>query len=267
MYICRRPDDGKRSLSFIGNGISDYLDGLFLKGYENLARPALEIIVDSQREWDVCEFVDLQPGSPILQSEIPDGLRQERGTSNLCPVLASLQDVPNRMRHNLDYYRNRAAKAGGFSVELVQQADLQSMLERMLRLLGSRAESRCEGRADLRDVTVQQTLRDSAPQMLRAGLLRMYTLRIDGKAAGEYLGFYDRRTRRALHFANACEDSFAPFSPSTLLIGHAIEQAFEEGALAFDFLRGREPYKYAWGAQDTETEYVRLYKARLGPAE
>jgi CelD/BcsL family acetyltransferase involved in cellulose biosynthesis len=35
-----------------------------------------------------------------------------------------------------------------------------------------------------------------------------------------------------------------------LALGHAIEAAKAEGAASFDFLRGREPYKYAWGARD-----------------
>jgi CelD/BcsL family acetyltransferase involved in cellulose biosynthesis len=32
-----------------------------------------------------------------------------------------------------------------------------------------------------------------------------------------------------------------------------IEEAVREGARAIDFLRGREDYKYRWGAKDRET--------------
>jgi ribosomal protein S18 acetylase RimI-like enzyme len=35
-----------------------------------------------------------------------------------------------------------------------------------------------------------------------------------------------------------------------LVFDHAIRQAMDEGAVAFDCLRGREAYKYRWGAQD-----------------
>jgi CelD/BcsL family acetyltransferase involved in cellulose biosynthesis len=34
------------------------------------------------------------------------------------------------------------------------------------------------------------------------------------------------------------------------MIGHAIEQAVIEEATEFSFLRGREKYKYQWGAVD-----------------
>ena len=39
-------------------------------------------------------------------------------------------------------------------------------------------------------------------------------------------------------------------SPGVQIIAHAIEQAIAEGATSFDFLRGGESYKYAWGAVD-----------------
>ena len=39
-------------------------------------------------------------------------------------------------------------------------------------------------------------------------------------------------------------------SPGTLLLGAMLEQAQAEGRTEVHFLRGRESYKYAWGAQD-----------------
>jgi CelD/BcsL family acetyltransferase involved in cellulose biosynthesis len=39
-------------------------------------------------------------------------------------------------------------------------------------------------------------------------------------------------------------------SPGTLLLAHSIETAIAEGATSFHFLRGREAYKYSWGAAD-----------------
>jgi CelD/BcsL family acetyltransferase involved in cellulose biosynthesis len=50
----------------------------------------------------------------------------------------------------------------------------------------------------------------------------------------------------------------AALSPGALLLGHAIEAAVREGAVAFDFLRGREAYKLRWGARDTHTHRRRL---------
>ena len=39
-------------------------------------------------------------------------------------------------------------------------------------------------------------------------------------------------------------------SIGTVILAHAIDEAVREGCITFDFLRGAEDYKYAWGAQD-----------------
>ncbi len=47
-------------------------------------------------------------------------------------------------------------------------------------------------------------------------------------------------------------------SPGMLLVGQAIEAAIAEGIAHADFLRGRETYKYFWGAEDCPTFRRRL---------
>ena len=42
------------------------------------------------------------------------------------------------------------------------------------------------------------------------------------------------------------------------MIGHAIAAARAEGLRSFDFLRGGEAYKYAWGAVDEPAAGRRL---------
>jgi CelD/BcsL family acetyltransferase involved in cellulose biosynthesis len=69
-----------------------------------------------------------------------------------------------------------------------------------------------------------------------------------------FYGFADTRpggTTYAYH--SAFDPLFEDLSPGTLIIAHAIEEALREGAVRFDFLRGREPYKYLWGTQDRAT--------------
>jgi Acetyltransferase (GNAT) domain len=45
---------------------------------------------------------------------------------------------------------------------------------------------------------------------------------------------------------------------TALVIDYAIRAAVREGAAEFDFLRGREAYKYRWGATDRLTYRRRL---------
>ncbi|WP_438035696.1 GNAT family N-acetyltransferase [Sorangium sp. So ce204] len=46
--------------------------------------------------------------------------------------------------------------------------------------------------------------------------------------------------------------------PGVVMLASAIEHAAREGARTVDFLRGREPYKYDWGAVDRWTFRRRL---------
>jgi CelD/BcsL family acetyltransferase involved in cellulose biosynthesis len=62
-----------------------------------------------------------------------------------------------------------------------------------------------------------------------------------------------RPQRRCYYYIGGFDPRFAALGPGTLLIAHAIEQARLEGAAAFDFLRGAEPYKYRWGAASRPT--------------
>lgn len=51
-------------------------------------------------------------------------------------------------------------------------------------------------------------------------------------------------------YQSGWDPAFARHSMGSVLVMHALERAADEGARTFDFLRGREPYKYRFGARD-----------------
>jgi CelD/BcsL family acetyltransferase involved in cellulose biosynthesis len=87
----------------------------------------------------------------------------------------------------------------------------------------------------------------------------MYALRLEGRTAAVFHGFAARD--RTSYYLSGFDPAFERFSPGTLVVGHAIEEAAREGAAEFDFLRGGEPYKYRWGARDRPCYAVRLGSA------
>ena len=92
---------------------------------------------------------------------------------------------------------------------------------------------------------------DVAGGFLKQKMLRLYMLHLGTKIAAALYLFMHRR--RAYYYLGGFDPEFKAFSPGMLLIGHAIEKAVLENAEEFDFLRGRESYKYAWGAVDRAT--------------
>jgi CelD/BcsL family acetyltransferase involved in cellulose biosynthesis len=84
--------------------------------------------------------------------------------------------------------------------------------------------------------------------MLDVGMLRMFALRVGERFVGVFYGFADRST--TYYYLSGYDPTFERFSVGNVMVAHAIEQAARGGATTFDFLRGAEDYKYAWGAKD-----------------
>jgi CelD/BcsL family acetyltransferase involved in cellulose biosynthesis len=59
------------------------------------------------------------------------------------------------------------------------------------------------------------------------------------------------------------DPAYVDFSPGMLVLEAVIRDALAEGRSRVDFLRGREKYKYAWGAQDQPTFRVIVQKPAL----
>jgi CelD/BcsL family acetyltransferase involved in cellulose biosynthesis len=74
--------------------------------------------------------------------------------------------------------------------------------------------------------------------------------------AAVYYGFV--ANGRAYYYLSGFDPSFERLSPGTLIVHHAIQEAVREGAGEMDFLRGREAYKYGWGARDRAKRRLRL---------
>ncbi|MBX6324103.1 MAG: GNAT family N-acetyltransferase, partial [Rhodospirillaceae bacterium] len=182
------------------------------------------------------------------------GSRETVRSGGSCPVLplaGAGEDlrgvVPARKRRKLRMARARARRRGGFAARAVAPAELDAWLSVLFRLHRARWQDRGEAGV-LADAAVRRFHHAAAPRLMAAGLLRAWVVTIGGVPAGAYYGLHHRE--RACAYLGGFDPAFAAESPGTILIGHAIEQALREGAREFDFLRGREPYKYEWGAAD-----------------
>jgi CelD/BcsL family acetyltransferase involved in cellulose biosynthesis len=96
--------------------------------------------------------------------------------------------------------------------------------------------------------TVRAFHRAAAPALLKSGLLRMHALSVAGRTAAIYYGLH--AGDRAFYYIGGFDPEFSAISPGTLAVASAMQAAVDEGATAFDFLGGREAYKYAWNAID-----------------
>lgn len=103
----------------------------------------------------------------------------------------------------------------------------------------------------LDDARLRAFLHDAGRALLDAGMLRLFELYAGDVWLASYFAFFAQR--RLYAYLPGFDPDFARVGPGVLIVGHMIRAAENEGAVAFDFLRGREPYKYRWGARKIPT--------------
>jgi len=260
--LYRLDEPGIRKLLPVGAGTTDHLDALLEPGVA--VGPLLQAALDRARAGgvDVCDLIEVPPGS-ALHGIAPRGWHVRWAAGEPCPVLtlpATIAElagvVPGNTLRKVRMNRNRAARAGGFTIETAGPATVQSMLSELARLHQARWTAQGEAGA-FSDPAVLAFQRDAVPALLQAGALRLQTLRIgDAVAAACYTLLAGRD--RILFYLSGFDAAHAFVSPGTLLLASIIEQAITEGRREANFLRGREAYKYAWGGLDRLNMACRL---------
>jgi CelD/BcsL family acetyltransferase involved in cellulose biosynthesis len=257
-------ESSRRKLLPVGIGNSDWLDAICLPGRERqVAGALLSAIARRAERFDVCDLQPLASDSPLLKATAA-GLADERIALEPCPLLrlAGAGDeleasLPTSRRSKLRYYRRRAEAAGQVRFETAQAASLNELLEAFCALHTARWER--QGLPGvLADEAVRAFHRQAAPALLKEDLLRLHALCLDERIVAVFFGLF---AKRRLHFyLSGFDPDVGALGVGTLVIRHAMEEAAREGAREFDFLRGREAYKYRWGASDRPS-----YGRRLRP--
>jgi CelD/BcsL family acetyltransferase involved in cellulose biosynthesis len=243
---------GRRLLP-VGISVSDHHDVLVDPADAQEVGAALvrEALLRSDA-WDRWEWEELLPDAAALTLSFAPQCRVEAAAQSACPVLQLTGDtlagcVPVRKRRDVSQARNRARRRGPFHVEQTGEDNLERALDHLFRLHARRWETRGEAGV-FADGRVRSFHRDAAAGLLAEGLLRLYVLRIAGCVAAVFYGFCHRA--RMYGYLTGLDPAFEYESPGVIIIAHAIEQALAEGVQEFHFLRGREAYKYRWGAVD-----------------
>lgn len=228
----------------LGAGTTDHCD-LLGTGADTL----LAALLDDRP----AELLAVPPGSPLRDVAVPPGWTIRWQAADSCPALvlprsmdALLAAMPHTAR-KLRMNRNRAARAGTVAIRTATAETLADDLATLIRLHQSRWVPQGEP-GSLSDPLVLAFHADSAPRLLRAGLLRLQILTVDGAPAA---AIYALLSAGRIHFyLSGFDAAHTVISPGSLLLAAMMEQAIGEGRHEADFLRGRESYKYAWGAQD-----------------
>src|SRR5512146_215857 len=257
LFLCRgAADDGWELLG--GEEVSDSLDAVVAAGLEGAF---WSDVLGSPREMlaeGPIRMPNLVEGAPSL-SVLP-GICRERGVAfaveetDRSPVIPRPESFENyierlgkKERHELRRKLRRAGESDprlsfrvtGTAEELTR--DFPSFLE-LHR--GSHPE-----KERFMDDRMAAFFREVAEGFLSAGLLRLAFLR---GAEGDIASAFQIEHDGALLLYNSGFDSAAGarLSPGMVLLARCIEDAIRTGFQEYDFLRGRERYKYDLGGRD-----------------
>lgn len=248
-----------------GDDVSDYLDVIAAAGTEaDVWEAFLEHRAAAPAAW---ELRGIRAASPTLEV-LPRlaaargiGVRVER--EERCPVLALpaswdayLAELDGKDRHELRRKMRRLERERP-GARVWSEGGPAGWDGALTRFLALHRQSRT-GKARFMDERMERFFREATGALAGAGWARLWFLEApDGPLASflciEYGG--------AVSLYNSGFDpAHARLAPGIVLLAHVIGDAIERRVPVFDFLRGEEPYKYAFGpvAQD-------LFVVRLDP--
>lgn len=266
-YVYREPGAPERRLLPIGVSTTDYLGGVFAPSCTDEDVEAGLRTLLSEGQWDEMIATQLRPGARMLRAmpKLHPGL--ECFPTEFCSRTPALRlaELPQKIRRNAMYYRNRAQRQGELELTVADSSNWQEAFEALVRLHRERWQTRGE-EGVLSDHRVLSMHREAMPLLLAAGLLRLCCLRLNGEIIAVLYSLIDppeREDRREYFYLTAYSPAHAELRPGTLLIALAMERAVTEGVRTVDMLRGEEAYKQIWHMERTPTFG---FKAQRRPA-
>jgi CelD/BcsL family acetyltransferase involved in cellulose biosynthesis len=257
--------DHGTSLTFLGDyNVADYMDGAAEK---RCADELLGELWDSAWEtlsWDHLELRHVPSTSPTISAieRVAEhhGFHVTIQPDEVCPVAllcsswdAYLQMLSKKQRHEIRRKLRRAQEEVEWEWRTARSQD---DLDRDLEVYFVLHELSVHDKVRFMTSDMRAFFRGLARELLRLGYLRLSIFRRDGVDSAATMSFLHRD--RWLLYNSGYDPAQATQSPGIAAVAHAMMDAIEERAVAFDFLSGRELYKYQFGASDTHTRRVSL---------
>jgi CelD/BcsL family acetyltransferase involved in cellulose biosynthesis len=246
-----------------GIDVSDYLDLIAAAGTE---APVWEALLErraaASAPW---ELRGIRAGSPTL--EVLPRLATARGVTartereERCPVLvlpgswdAYLEGLDGKNRHELRRKMRRLDREQP-GTRVWSEATSSGWDAALTRFLALHRQSKV-GKARFMDQAMEGFFREATAALAAAGWARLWFLESPGGVLATFLcveyggavGLYN----------SGFDPAHARLAPGIVLLAHVIRDAIERQIAVFDFLRGEEPYKYAFGPTPRDLFAIRI---------
>jgi CelD/BcsL family acetyltransferase involved in cellulose biosynthesis len=241
----------QRQLTLVGSGISDYLEPAIKYEYREEVVGWVANFLRSETDWDICNWQDLSADTP-LQNLAHFGLDLEKLPETDCSEI-SLRGTfegfwerrPHGLRRNFRRYSDKARTIDTPLFRVSTGSDPEA-LEALIELHARRWQRQGEAGIIVANKSAN-FLRDVVAQFAGRDMLRFFSLRFQGTIAAVILAFPFRN--KLYSYLSAFDPEYEHLSFGTVLLHDSLKYAFECGYESWNFLRGRERYKFDWGAE------------------
>ena len=241
---------GRRQLTLIGSGISDYLEPPILSEYRTAVIESLSQHLDEWTEWEVLNWQDLSADSAFRSMAADCGLSLESDAPcSLVSLTGSFEAYwlarPGHLRQNTRRDRAKAESKVSMVFEVVEDAN-DELLGSILDLHTARWKT--HGLPGMVEANhSKEFLMEAGTALGERDMLRIAMLRIDDEI-GAAVVLLKRKTK-LYNYLTAFDPAYAELGLGRSLLFECFRYAYAHGYTAWDFLRGEEPYKKWWGAE------------------
>ena len=233
---------GRRQLTLIGSGISDYLEPAIAPERHREVIEELRRYLTQTPDWDICDWQDLGADTPLA------GLARVQDDTPCAEIklTGSFEDYWTKrgkdLRRNLRRYGERADKVS--TTEFAVTAD-RALVDDLIRLHGDRWRRHGEA-GTIASNNSAEFLREVSRQFARADILRLFSLRFHSEIVAISVGFLWRN--RLYSYLSAFDPQYEILGFGRKLLYESLRHAYEQHYTAWNFCRGEEPYKFSFGA-------------------
>lgn len=187
----------------------------------------------------------------------------EQDVEDVCPRVdltggydAYLSRLPGKYRHELGRKARKLARdAGALEVVRIPGDEVVDRLDAFLDMAGETEPGKAGFFA--KD-EVRTWFAALAEEFVDEDVFRLHQLDVGGMPAAATVSLVQGREWGL--YNSAFDPTLRQLAPGMVLVGELIKVAAEEGCEVFDLLRGDEPYKYRFGAEDRSVERVTIVR-------
>lgn len=243
--------DGRRQLTLLGSGISDYLEPAILTPFRDEVVDCLGLLLRNDHEWDIANWQDLSLDSALsgLGRNSQLQLRQEPDLfcSEIpvtCAFDAYWAERPHGLKRNVRRYSEKARQieAPEFTVTPAYDGEC---LEALISLHSQRWREQGESGMIAANRS-GNFLRDITKTLAEDEMTLFFTLRFQKEVVAVILSFPYRNT--LFSYLSAFDPVHRALGFGRILLYESLRYSFNQGYASWNFLRGDEPYKFDWGA-------------------